>query len=67
MYPLWWPFWWSSRCGGTILNTLPDGGSPGLSYKPLNTAIGWALAPIVSIGHRNAAIWLDVWGVMVIL
>jgi hypothetical protein len=17
MYPLWWPFWWSSRCGGT--------------------------------------------------
>jgi hypothetical protein len=38
----------------------PDGGGPGLSYKPLNTAIGRALAPIVSIGHRNAAIWLDV-------
>ncbi len=26
----------------------------------LNTAIGRALAPIVSIGHHNAAIWLDV-------
>jgi hypothetical protein len=33
----------------------PDGGGPGLSYKPLNTAIGRALAPIASIGHRNAA------------
>jgi hypothetical protein len=62
MYPLRWLFWWSSRCGGTILGASPDdGGSPGLSYKPLNTAIGWALALIASIGHRNAAMWLDVW------
>ena len=37
---------WSSQCGGTIPRTSPDGGGPGLSYKPLNTAIGWALAPI---------------------
>ncbi len=46
MYPLWWPFRWSLRCGGTIPGASPDGGGPGLSYKPLNTAIGWALAPI---------------------
>ncbi len=46
MYPLWWPFWWSSWCVGTIPRASPDGGGPGLSYKPLNTAIGWALAPI---------------------
>ena len=32
---------------GTIPHASPDGGGLGLSYKPLNTAIGWALlAPI---------------------
>jgi len=62
MYPLWWLFQWPSRCGGNIPHASPDGGGRGLSYKPLNTAIGWAHAPIASIGHRNAAIWLDVWG-----
>jgi hypothetical protein len=41
------------QCGGTIPRASPDGGGPGLSYKPLNTAIGWALAPIASIGHRT--------------
>ena len=46
MYPLSWPFWWPSRCGGTIPRALPDGGGPGLSYKPLYTTIGRALAPI---------------------
>ena len=46
MYPLWWPFRWSMRCGSTILCALPNEGGPGLSYKPLNTAIGWALTPI---------------------
>ncbi len=53
IYPLWWPFRWSSQCGGTILRASPDGGGPGLSNKPLNTAIGWALAPIASIGHHT--------------
>jgi hypothetical protein len=67
MHPLWWLFQWPSQCGGTIPRALPDGGGPGLSYKPLNTAIGRALTPISSIGHRNAAIWLDVWGAMAIL
>ncbi len=55
MYPLWWPFQWPSQCGGTIARASPDGGGLGLSYKPLNTAIGWAHAPIAPIGHRNAA------------
>jgi hypothetical protein len=36
----------------------PDGEGPGLSYKPLNTAIGRTLAPIASIGHHNAGIWV---------
>ncbi len=68
MYPLFWPFWWSLQCGDTIPRASPNGGGPGLSYKPLNTAIGWSLAPIASIGHhKNAAIWLDVWGAMAIL
>jgi len=53
IYPLWWQFWWSSQCSGTIPCTLPGGGGPGLSYKPVNTAIGWALTPIASIGHRT--------------
>jgi hypothetical protein len=55
MYPPWWPFRWSSRCGGTIPRTSPNGGGPGLSYKPLNTAIGWALA---SIGQSVIAMLL---------
>jgi hypothetical protein len=46
MYPLWWPFRWSLRCSGTIPRASPDGGGPGLSYKPLNLAIGWILALI---------------------
>ena len=46
MYPLWWPFWWPLQCAGPIPCKSPDGGSLGLSYKPLNTAIGWALALI---------------------
>jgi hypothetical protein len=64
MYPLWWPFRWPSQCGGTIPRASPDGGGPGLSYKPLNTAIGRALAPIASIGHFNSAICFDVWGAL---
>jgi hypothetical protein len=56
MHPLCWPFRRSSRFGNTIPRTSLDGGGPGLSYKLLNTAIGRALAPIVSIGHHNAAI-----------
>jgi hypothetical protein len=67
MYPLWWPFRWPSRCGGTIPRASPDGGGPGLSYKPLNTAIGRALAPIGCCGHCNSAICFDVWGAMAIL
>ena len=59
MYPLWWPFRWSSRCGGTIPRASPDGGGPGLSYKPLNTAIGRALAPIASIGQSNFGCFFD--------
>jgi hypothetical protein len=27
MHPLWWPFQWPSRCGGTIPCASPDGGS----------------------------------------
>jgi hypothetical protein len=26
MCPLCWPFWWPSRCGGTIPRALPNGG-----------------------------------------
>jgi hypothetical protein len=37
---------------------LPNGGGPGLSKKPLNAAIGRALAPIVPIGHTNAGWFL---------
>jgi hypothetical protein len=29
--PLCWPFWWPSRCAGTIPRALPNGGGPGLS------------------------------------
>jgi hypothetical protein len=62
MHPLWWPFQWPLRCGGTIPRASPDGEGPGLSYKPLNTAIGRTLAPIASIGHHNAGIWVGFWG-----
>jgi hypothetical protein len=47
-------------CGGTIPRASPDGGGPGLSYKPLNITIGRALTPIECCGHHNAAIWLYV-------
>jgi hypothetical protein len=49
MCPLCWPFRWSSRCGGTIPRALPNGGGPGLSYKPLPlyTAIGQARGVVV--------------------
>jgi hypothetical protein len=46
------------RCGGTIPCASPNGGGPGLSWKPLNSAIGRALAPIASIGHANAGVSL---------
>ena len=46
MCPLCWPFWLTWQCNGTLLGALPDGGGPGLSWKPLNAAIGHALAPI---------------------
>jgi hypothetical protein len=39
---------------------LPMEKIQGFHKKPLNTAIGRALSPIASIGHCNAAIWLDV-------
>ncbi len=35
--------------------TLPDGGGLGLSYMPLNAAIGQVLRPIVAIGHACAS------------
>jgi hypothetical protein len=73
MYPLWWPFRWSTQCSGTIQHASPDGGGPGLSYTPLNTAIGWALAPIGQLviamlgfglifevrGVGDGAMWVD--------
>ena len=37
----------------------PNGGGLGLSYKPLNTAIGQELAPIASIRHTNASCFFD--------
>jgi hypothetical protein len=37
----------------------PDGGGPGLSYKPPNTAIGQALALISSTGHANTGCFFD--------
>ncbi len=46
MCPLCWPFWWPSRCAGTILCASPDEGGLWLSLKPLNAAIGRALALI---------------------
>ena len=36
-----------------ITRTLLDGGGSWLSYKPLKAAIGWALAPILPIGHTS--------------
>jgi hypothetical protein len=56
MNPLWWPFQWPSRCGSTIPRASPDGGGSGLSYKPLNAAIGQA--------HGVAVIAMLLFGLM---
>ena len=48
------------RGGAPVLSrALPDGGGPWLSYKPLNTAIGRALAPIASIAQSNFGCFFD--------
>ncbi len=58
MYPLCWPFWWPSRCGGTTPRASPDGGGSWLSLKPLNATIGRALAPIASNWtHQRRLFW----------
>ena len=43
---------------GSIPRASLDGGGLWLSLKPLNAAIGLALAPILSIGHANAGWFL---------
>ncbi len=40
MHKLCWPFWWPWRCAGTIPRASPDGGCPGIQWKPLDAAIG---------------------------
>ena len=42
-----WPFWWPSRCAIKIPQVSPNWGGFWLSKKPLNSAIGQALAPIL--------------------
>jgi len=46
-------------CGGTIPCASPNGGGPGLSYATKHRHWGSTRSDR-SIGHRNAAIWLDV-------
>ena len=39
------PFWWPWQCADAIRSAHPDSAWPVLHQKPLNTAIGWLLAP----------------------
>jgi len=48
------PFCWPWRCAGTIPSASPDGGRPGLLWKPLVAATGRVLRPIEWIGHAKA-------------
>jgi len=47
------PFRWPSRCASEIQSASPDEGGPGLSYKPLNSAIGLLLAPYRPGGRQG--------------
>lgn len=45
-------FWWLWWCTGAILHPSPNGGGPGLQWKPLVNAIGWVLQPMIAIGQQ---------------
>ncbi len=47
------PFQWPWRCDGAILRSSADEQGPGLSYKPLNAAIGQLLAPYRPGGRQG--------------
>ena len=54
MYLRRWPFRQPWGCDGAIPCASSDGGGPGLSYKPLNAAIGQLLAQYRPDGHQGA-------------
>ena len=54
IHPLCWPFWWPLQCNSMIPRASPDGWSPLLYVKPLDTTTRQAFAWIRTIGHAEA-------------
>jgi hypothetical protein len=48
----------NNHCSARVLPTLTDGGGPWVYLKPLDATIGCTLAPITTIGHAEAVLFV---------